>query len=382
MVERNDRLVRLAKSSIGTMTAIVYAKALQTIEPKVRHCREHVTKPKTSEDLLNDRPNLKMLPQATTDALHEIFAGDAALSEFIGRADKHRAKTAQEDHPKKRRRKEAPLTNGNTSMVEGQRSSDEYEESEDQAANISGVESDSNLDHGEEDFDPGGSKSRKRKKHAVTAELHTSPLQQHLLLLANQSCKFLHRLPPIWEKPEAWSVDYNSLSKHLLITSIFEIANSRFGPLATRLLRILRQKGKLDEKTLTSLALINQKSTRAYLSEMNRAGFIELQEIPKDNNRQPGRMIFLWFFDEERCRKRLLDETFKAMTRVLQRVNLEKEKSRYTVEKSERTDVQGREDELLNKEEKRVLNEWRAKEERLLGELGRLDDLVAVLRDF
>lgn len=121
---------------------------------------------------------------------------------------------------------------------------------------------------------------------------------------------------------------------------------------------------------------------RAVLTAMNRAGFLELQEVPKGNDRQPSKTIFLWFFDVERCRRRVLDETYKTMTRVLQRIGVERERVKDTVDKSERVDVQGHEEEMMTEAEKKALEEWRAKEEQLLGELGKLDDLVAVLRDF
>ena len=379
VLERNRRLVELAKSAIGPTTSRIYAKVLQCIEPKVRECQGPIAFPTTINDI-DDGPNLRALPQVKTNDLRGFLTDDTSLGEAIGHAEKNKINTAQYDYPTKRRRK-----NVSRLKSEGQASPDESRETENDEENPSGVELDSDLanndEHDNEEFDSDDITSLKRKR-STNAECYASPLEQHLLLLSDQPCKLLHHLPAIMSAPESWSVDYRGLSRHLLTTTIFQIINSRFGPLATRLVRILHQKGKLDEKTLTSLGLINQKSMRALLAALNRAGFVEIQEIPKDNNRQPGRMIFLWFFDEERCKKRLLDETYKAMTRVLQRIDVEKEKVRYTVEKSERTDVQGHEEELLGKKEKEVLRVWRKKEERLLGELSRLDDLVAVLRDF
>ncbi|KAL8648160.1 MAG: hypothetical protein Q9210_005154 [Variospora velana] len=122
---------------------------------------------------------------------------------------------------------------------------------------------------------------------------------------------------------------------------------------------------------------------RTLLHSMHRAGHIELQELPKDGNqRRPGTTSFYWFFDPERMRRRVLEETYKTMGNLLRRARVEREGVRGVVEKSERTDVVGREDEFLGDEELKALHEWRGKEERIWGEVARLDDLVAVLRDF
>ena len=70
------------------------------------------------------------------------------------------------------------------------------------------------------------------------------------------------------------------------------------------------------------------------------------------------------------------------MGNLVRRARVEKESVRGVVEKSERTDVVGREKELLGAGELEALARWREKERRIWGEVGRLDELVGVLRDF
>lgn len=393
-MERSSRLAEFARSSIGPVTSRVYSKVLQALEKDTPEC----TGGPTILDIVVDedkRVNPEDLPQLRTDGVRRMFHNDAELAEYIGHAQKSRLSMRHSDHRKKHRRKnEGALVHGDVTMtngdhdeqaeVDGQASSDESEDSEDDEANASGVESDSeHSQNGHQDVasDSNGSELRRRKQ-SESPDDSPSPLQQHLLILADQQPKFLHLLPPTISTDEAWAVDFRSIAHQLVISTLFDIVTNRFGHHSARLVRILHQKGKLDEKTLTTLALINQKNMRALLTAMNQAGFLELQEIPRGNDRTPGKTIFLWFFDEERCRHRLLDETQKAMTRVLQRIGVEREKVEATVQKSERTDVRGNEEKFMREPELKVLHDWRAKEERLLGELGRLDDLVAVLRDF
>lgn len=77
-----------------------------------------------------------------------------------------------------------------------------------------------------------------------------------------------------------------------------------------------------------------------------------------------------------------MEECYKSMARCLQRAKVEREGVQTLLEKAERSDVVGREEEFLGEDERIGLEQWREKEERLLGEVGRLDELVAVLRDF
>ena len=350
---------------------------------------------------VEDGPLPRELPQfSTSDLSTEIatsadsnlkefsFPGPTDLADSLGHADGEEIDLTAYGHMKKRRKKMVkPDTDDDSDhvQVDGFASPDEDESTDDIGeGNVSNVESDGEDQIASEEYHPSQANPRKRRRSESPAPLKAppSPLTQHLLLLAHHPYKFLHHLPATISADEAWSVDIHALSKHLLIHSLTRMVTAKLGPLAARLVRILQQKGKLDEKTLTTLSLMNQKTMRTLLSELSSEGFIELQEVPKDTQRAPMKTMFFWFFDEERCRKRVLDMTYKTMCRLLQRITVERAKVKETVEKSERVDVQGHEDEFLGEGEKEALAGWRAKEERLLGELGRLDDLVAVLRDF
>ena len=390
VLERSNQFAELAKLSIGSVSSQIYRKVLESLEKDVQQCKSETKLARTILDVvdLDDEPEPRSLPQVRTEDLQQNFTNFPEMIDAIGSADQSKVNIAQYDHPKKRRRKLAATANVDIDMVDtdDQMSPDESDTAEDDEGNISGIEIDSddpNEWNNDVAFNPNDPNSRKRKrKRGENSNGPPSPLRQHLFLLSSQSCKLLHHLPALRTTTESWSVDFDHLSRHLFTSAIFQTVTGRFGPLAGRLLRILHQKGKLDEKSLTSFALVGQKSMRALLTSMNRAGFLELQEVPKGNDRQPSKTIFLWYFDQERCRQRMLNDTYKAMTRALQRIGVEREKVRGTVEKSERMDVQGNEEGMLSDDEKRALREWRAREERLLGEIGKLDDFVALLRDF
>ena len=302
------------------------------------------------------------------------------LADSLGFVADGKINMALYDHRTKRRRKTVGSDSENDVddvQVAGSASSDEDEEMNvDDNENATDVEPDPEDRIASEDYRPSHFNPRKRRRSHTPnpPKPAPDPLTQHLLLLAHHPSKFLHHHPAILSVDERWSVDFRALSKRLLIDCLMQTITAKLGPLAARLVRIMHQNGKVDEKTLTSLSLLNQKAQRKLLSEMNAEGFLELQEIPKDTARAPMKTIFLWFFDVERCRKRVLEMTYKTMCRVLQRIDVERAKVKETVEKSERVDVQGHEDEFLGEGEKEALAAWRAKEERLLGDLSRLDD--------
>lgn len=399
VMARNERLVRLAEECVGTLTSKIYAVALALLEKDQLHCKE---KTLYSEDVkkLEEKPLPRNLPQFSTNDFKMAILGSpnpdsrkipdqksTELVDNLGYVSETNINLAQYDHPKKRRRKAINSDEEDSEDVKvvGFASPDESDSSGDEGdENISGVDSDPDDHIASNAFQPVNAESKKRRRSqgSTSQKPPLSPLLQHLMLLATHKYNFLHYLPATLLADESWSVDIHALSDHLRTHIILQTITSRFTSLGARLVRMLQQRGKVDEKTLASLGLFDQKTMRALLAKMNRQGFVEVQEIPKDTNRNAIKIVFLWFFDEERCRKRILDDTYKAMCRVLQRIGVEREKVRGTVEKSERIDVEGNEDQLLGDSENAALAEWRAKQEKLLGELMRLDDLVAVLRDF
>ena len=351
---------------------------LGLLEHDIRRCRER-TKPDESDEELNAASLLKI----STFELSSSLTDNICLEESVGKVDSSKIDTGQVRRVKTNGYK---VESGDEAEVDGMASADEEDEADDGDPNghVSGVdtENDAAIDE-DADFTPEYRVSKEDHTSPVSHTSHNiSPLCQHLLLLAEHPYQFVNLVPRTKSATEKWSVNFTSLSRLLCQLEIEFLISSRYGVLGTRIVRILTEKGKLDEKALTNIGLINQKVMRSILTTMHEAGYLELQEIPRDNQRQPSRTMYFWFFDRERCAQKVLGDTYKAMARCLQRVQVEREAVKAVIEKAERTDVVGREEEYLSIDERSALESWREKEERILGELGRLDDLVAILRDF
>lgn len=155
-----------------------------------------------------------------------------------------------------------------------------------------------------------------------------------------------------------------------------------FGRHGLRLTRILREKGKLDEKMLHTAALMRKSDVQGKMLAMQMAGVVDVQEVPKDNMRLANRTMFFWFFDTEKLQSQILDDVYKAMLRCLQTLQVERFQERNILSFVERKDVQGKEEEVMTPEHYNKYNQHLMVEEKLLGQVMRLDDMVGVFRDF
>lgn len=179
-----------------------------------------------------------------------------------------------------------------------------------------------------------------------------------------------------------WRIGFRGLARKLRHLELERLVEMRYGDVALRVLRVLHAKGKLDEKRLQEISLLPFKDLRQTLASMQSGGFVDLQEVPKDAQRQPSKTIFLWYFDPDRVASSVLEDTYKAMSRTLQRIKFERSLRRDFLDKTERSDVKGNEERWLSEGELEQLQRWRDMEAILLGVVSRLDDMVAVLRDY
>ncbi|KAE8145726.1 DNA-directed RNA polymerase III subunit rpc3 [Aspergillus avenaceus] len=208
----------------------------------------------------------------------------------------------------------------------------------------------------------------------------TYEVDQHLCLLAQPPYNLTSKR--IVSGLITWTVEFRHLARKLRHLELERIIEARYGDVALRVVRVLHEKGKLDEKRLQEISLLPFKDLRQVLASMQAGGFVDLQEVPRDAQRQPSRTIFLWFYDPDRVCNSILEDTYKAMSRCLQRLRFERSRLKEFLEKTERSDVKGNEERYLSEAELALLEQWRAKEALLLGEVARLDDMVAVMRDY
>ncbi|OJD27206.1 DNA-directed RNA polymerase III subunit rpc3 [Blastomyces percursus] len=325
---RNRRLTRLAEQHTSSVTSQVYETLLDRVELKTAACRKALERAPEGEE--GEQYSVAIPLHTILDDLDP----DLDLSGSMAGADPKNSLSSRH----------------------------------------MGLNGDGDGDDDEADDEATSTGSRNRGKNRVYE------LEQHLSLLAQEPIIFSTR--SMQSGMITWAVEFRHLARRLRHLELERIVESRFGTIAVRVIRVLAAKGRLDEKRLQEISLMASKELRQVLARMETAGFVDLQEVPRDAQRQPSRTMYLWFFDADRVARMVLEDTYKCMSRCLQRIGVEKNKLKFFLEKTERTDVKGNEEKYLSPTELKTLKEWRDKEALLLGEIGRLDELVAVLRDY
>ncbi|KAK3069224.1 RNA polymerase III subunit C82 [Teratosphaeriaceae sp. CCFEE 6253] len=339
---RSQRLQQLAKRLLGGGTGAVYDAVLRCIEPKIRAVRTERDNIDPGDDPDPDRH----LPSCTVTEIADMLDPAVDLGSSIKGVGNSK-----------------PLANGTSKKGK------KHVDSEFADIGIKQELSDS-------DDEPTTNGLSSYRAHAKRAKM----VEAHLMLLEEHPKAFCKRARP-GSNSQEWRVNFDFLTDGLVQADLDSTILARFGKKALRIIRLLRERGKLEEKQVGSLAMMRIRDVRMTLTELQFAGLVDAQELPKDNQRQPSRTTYLWFFEPPRVQSLVLQQTYKAMSRTLQRVKVERQGFRAVIEKAERTDVKGYEETKLEQGDKALLRQWREMEERMLAQVARMDEVVGVLRD-
>lgn len=326
---RNRKLIELAEQNTSAITSQVYEALLSRIELQTPKCRLHSEVVREGEEA-------------------EQYSAAVPLHTILGDVDPNLDLTSSI----------AGMAPAN-GLQNGAGNTGEEDEDEDDEDN-------------EDEDDENGSGRRGQSR--------VYQVGQHLSLLASEPYFFSSRR--LDSGVVSWMVEYRHLARELRHLEIERLIESRFGSVGVRLIRVLTAKGKLDEKRLQEISLMPSKDLRQILALMQAAGFIDLQEVPRDAQRQPSRTLYLWFYDPDRVSLMVLEDTYKTLSRCFQRIRAERNKCKFLIEKAQRSDVKRNMERYFQPHDITMLEEWKVKETMILGEIARLDDLVAVLRDY
>ncbi|KAJ4348624.1 RNA polymerase III subunit C82 [Didymosphaeria variabile] len=202
-------------------------------------------------------------------------------------------------------------------------------------------------------------------------------VEAHLSLLVDHPLRFV-----TWHARGQYRVDFDLMAKSLIQQEIENTVLARKSTVAMKLLRALKKKGKLDERQLCNTMMSSANDVRGIVNDLTVQGFVQTQEIPKVDRREAKLSMHLIWYDVQRAREKLLHDTYKGQVRILQRIAFEREKIEELLSKANRTDVAGNETKYLKQTELDDLKKWKEVQEKLLLQLAREDDLVAVLRDY
>lgn len=369
---RNHDLATFAAETFGEVTGQVYQTLLELLTSGVSKCR--------ADPLLDEDTPGHQVAVTTLDIFHHLDES-INVQNGIGKTPKEKIDFQSAE----RIRTEPPDSD----------SESEASDSEAPARResvIKNIDIDDDDDMGESEVEedtqqnnaPQTNGDRKPKvkfeDEAPTKASRLEQLRQHLLLLAESKHRFVRHCGA--QSRGQWTVDFTKVMDRLRESELDSYIEQSFGRHGLRLTRILREKGKLDEKMLPSAALMKKSDVQLKMIAMQMAGLVDVQEVPKDNSRMANRTLFFWFFDREQTEAQALDDFYKAMVRCLQTLQVERHRERHILSFVDRKDVKGKEEEVMTAEHYNKYNQHLEVQDKLLGQVGRLDEMVAVFRDY
>ncbi|KAI6019632.1 RNA polymerase III subunit RPC82-domain-containing protein [Pisolithus orientalis] len=178
-------------------------------------------------------------------------------------------------------------------------------------------------------------------------------------------------------------VEFDIISRRLRRRVLESVARERHGEDAVRIIRLLLDVGKMDEKQVAKVAMMANKDVRPLLSAMSSDCLISTQEIAKSTDHNPTRTFYLWHVDLDRAYSTLLSSLYKTLFNISARRQAEQEEPeiRAVLAKCERTDV-AQDEKLLTRRERELLSEWKRRREKLSVLEMRVEEAVFILRDF
>lgn len=178
-----------------------------------------------------------------------------------------------------------------------------------------------------------------------------------------------------------FAVNFEKLRNTMKRKVMEGLVQERYGVATCRIMRILIERGKLDESQVQKLAMLPPKDTREKLALLKTKGFVEIQEIPRSADRAPGRCFHLWYVPVEKCYQELLVDSYRIICNLQQRKQNELAIRKRLIDKINRKDVIEN-PELLGEGEKREIAAMDKILERLEVSKSRMDSVVMILRDF
>lgn len=334
---RSHRLEQLAETYLGGTTATVYGALLQVLEGKVRARDENLKVDESRDDEEED------LPTALTTDVAEILDPTIDLGLGIRGNGSTSGKLPNGKVKKKSKVLDPDFADIGIKM-------EAPSDSEDEATGFTSYQD-------------------RHKRYTL--------IEEHLKLLEEHPKSFCRRVGGGGRGE--WKVSFPSLTDTLIHAEIDSTVLARFGRIAARIIRLLRDRGRLEEKQVAAFAMMRIKDVRAILTELQYAGIVEAQEVPKDAGRQPSRTVYLWFHDQHRVQNLLLQANYQGLSRMLQRLKQERENYKNAIEKAEMMDVKQA---ALAQNEREAIMQWREVEEKMLVQVQRMDETVALFRDF
>ncbi|KIY43706.1 hypothetical protein FISHEDRAFT_52951 [Fistulina hepatica ATCC 64428] len=177
-------------------------------------------------------------------------------------------------------------------------------------------------------------------------------------------------------------VEFETVGRRMRRQVYEAVTREKYGVEGLRIVRLLLDIGKMDEKEISKVVMMAAKDVRPLLSAMAADSLVATQEVPKTADRNPTRTFYLWYVDLRKAYAAILRGLYQTLYNIGQRRQAEEEEPvvRAVLEKRQRTDV-SQDESLLTRLEREVLAEWERKQIKLSVLEMRVDETLFIIRD-
>ncbi|KIL69573.1 hypothetical protein M378DRAFT_184003 [Amanita muscaria Koide BX008] len=177
-------------------------------------------------------------------------------------------------------------------------------------------------------------------------------------------------------------VEFELIHRRLRQRVLEAITLEKHGTAGVRIVRLLLETGKMDEKQISKVVMMAPKDVRPLLTALSMDSLVSIQEVPKSADRNPTRTFYLWYVDLRKAYSVLLVNLYKTLYNISSRRQDEREgpEVKAVLDKRERVDV-SQDEALLTRLEKGLLKEWEDKDEKMAVLEMRVEECIFILRD-
>ncbi|WLF76314.1 RNA polymerase III subunit C82 [Lodderomyces elongisporus] len=185
-----------------------------------------------------------------------------------------------------------------------------------------------------------------------TDEDRMSIIEQHLrLLAAGTNTQFVHEI-----SPGRYAIPFVKLSNELKQFHYESLVKSTLQDQAFRVLRCIKHLKLADEKSIANAVLLKEKTVRNEVYQLIKANVVEIQEIPRSVDRAASKTFYLVKYKEYHRFESLINCLVYNMAEIVRNIQNFKMENKILLDKCNRVDVEGNEDEMLLDSELKTLH--------------------------
>lgn len=205
------------------------------------------------------------------------------------------------------------------------------------------------------------------------AETPLTLIVEHVRLLSSCSVPFLFEV-----SPGSYTVPFLQLSKSIKQYHYDTLIKTTMGPNALRVLKCIKDLKLVDEKAISNTVLLKEKTVKNVVYRLVNMNVIEIQEVPRSADRAALKTFYLFRHKDISSYRFMTNALVFSMGELLTNVAQFKLENKILLEKCEREDVRGHEEELLLESELKTLRDLQLREINNMGRFNRIKWLYVI----